>query len=59
MTHNDIKESKKAGNSNWEILTQVIADGYEYCDAVYKVSDALRMKSDERACMERDYDEIC
>jgi hypothetical protein len=59
MTHQQIKASKQAGNSNWEILSQVIAAGYEYSDAVYRVAEALCMKSDERACMERDYDEIC
>ena len=59
MNTNDIKESKKAGNSNWEILTQVIADGCEYPDAVYRVSAALRMDTEQRETMERDCDEIC
>jgi len=59
MNTNDIKESKKAGNSDWEILTQVIAAGYEYPDAVYKVSAALRMDRQTRETMERDYDEVC
>lgn len=59
MTHNDIKQSSAAGNTNVEILSQVIAAGYDYADAVYRIAAALRMKPDERACMERDYDECC
>ena len=55
MTHQDIKQSKAAGNSDWEILCQVIAAGCEYPDAVYRVSVALRMDSGERECMEQDY----
>ncbi len=59
MTHKQIKEAKAAGNSDWEILAMVIAAGYDYADAVWRVSEALRMKADERQCMERDYDECC
>jgi len=59
MTHQDIKQSKAAGNSNWEILGQVIAAGCEYPEAVYRTAAALRMDADERQCMERDYDECC
>ena len=57
MTHADIKQSKAAGNSDWEILGQVIAAGYDYADAVYRVSVALRMASEERQCMEQDYEQ--
>jgi hypothetical protein len=57
MTHQDIKQSKAAGQSDWEILTQVIRTGVDYPDAVYRVSAALRMDAEERQCMERDYDE--
>jgi hypothetical protein len=57
MTHQDIKQSKAAGNSDWEILGQVIAAGYDYADAVYRVSAALTMQPYERRRMERDYDE--
>jgi hypothetical protein len=59
MTHQDIKTSKKNGYSDWEILTQVITAGCEYPDAVYKVSAALRMDTEQRETMERDYDELC
>jgi len=59
MTHAEIKAAKTAGNSDWEILQMVIDSGREYADAVYRVSEALRMKADERQCMERDYDECC
>ena len=59
MTHNEIRESRRAGNSDWEILAMLVNDGYDYADAVYRVAEALRMKADERARMERDYDEIC
>ena len=57
MTHADIKQSKAAGNSDWEILSQVIATGYDYADAVYRVSVALRMDTAERQCMEQDYEQ--
>ena len=57
MNATQIKEAKKAGNSDFEILAMVIQSGFDYADAVWKVSEALRMKSDERQCMERDYDE--
>jgi hypothetical protein len=59
MTHADIKQSKAAGNSDWEILAQMIAAGCEYPDAVYRVSAALTMQPYERRRMERDYDECC
>jgi hypothetical protein len=59
MTHQDIKQSKAAGNSDWEILGQVIAAGYDYADAVYRTAAALRLDADERQCMEHDYDQCC
>lgn len=59
MTHTEIKQCHNAGNSAWEILAMLINDGYDYSDAVYRVAEALRMRVDERAQMERDYDEIC
>lgn len=58
MTSNEIREASKAGNSNWEVLQMVIDAGVEYPDAVWKVSQALRLPKDEAEQMERDYDEI-
>lgn len=59
MTHAEIRQARSNGDSDWEILAMLVNDGYDYSDAVYRVAEALRMKSDERARMERDYDEIC
>jgi hypothetical protein len=59
MTHQDIKQSKAAGNSDWEILSQVIAAGCEYPEAVYRTAAALRLDAAERQCMEHDYDQCC
>lgn len=58
MNAQDIRNARAAGNSTWEILHMVIATGREYPDAVFKVSQALRMDKEEVAEMERDYDEI-
>ena len=55
MTDADIREMSGTGNSNWEILHAVIDSGYEYPDAVWKVTKVLRMKKDEVAEMEDGY----
>lgn len=59
MTADDIRAARHAGNSTWEVLHMVVAAGREYPDAVFAVSQALRMKPDEVEEMERDYDECC
>lgn len=57
MTKSDIKAARNAGNSAWEVLEMVIRAGREFPDAVFAVSQALRMDRDEVEQMERDYDE--
>ena len=57
MTNQQIREASAAGNSNWEVLQMVIDAGREYPDAVFAVSQALRLPKDEVEQMERDYDE--
>lgn len=59
MTSQEIRDARNAGNSDWEVLHMVVAAGREFPDAVYAVSQALRMKPDEVAEMERNYDECC
>lgn len=57
LTSKQIKEIKAAGNSNFEVLQAVVDSGTEFPDAVFAVSQALRMDKNEVAEMERDYDE--
>lgn len=57
MTRNDIRASKQAGYSSWEILHMVVASGVEFPDASYRVSVALGLDAEDREQMERDYDE--
>lgn len=57
MTHSQIKQSRAAGNSNWEILHELVTEGFEFPDASYRVACALRMDEEERLCMEADYNE--
>lgn len=59
MNTAEIKAARAAGNSNWEVLSMVVEAGYEFPDAVWKVSQALRLDTEEREQMERDYDECC
>lgn len=57
MTARQIKQASDAGNSDWEILQMAIDAGQEFPDAVWSVSQALRMDDEQREAMERDYDE--
>jgi hypothetical protein len=59
MTHTEIVEMREAGNSDWEILAALVDDGMEFPDASAKVAAALKMRNDEVAAMEHDYDTIC
>lgn len=59
MTNQQIRDLSNAGDSNWEILSAVVRSGVEFPDAVWKVSQALRLDDEEREQMERDYDECC
>lgn len=52
MTHSEIKAASKAGNSDFEVLQMVIDAGMEYPDAVFAVSQALRMDKQQREEME-------
>jgi hypothetical protein len=57
MTPSQIRAASAAGNSDWEVLQMVIEAGREFPDAVFAVSQALRMDDEQRQAMERDYDE--
>jgi hypothetical protein len=57
MTRSQIKELRANGNSTFEVLQMVIDSGTEYPDAVFAVSQALRLDREERESMEADYDE--
>jgi hypothetical protein len=59
MTPSQIRAASDEGNSNWEVLQMVVDAGIEFPDAVFKVTQALRLPKDEVAQMERDYDECC
>lgn len=59
MTNDDIRQMRRECYSNSEILWAVVSAGFEYPDAVWKVSKALRMDAEEREEMERNYDECC
>jgi hypothetical protein len=59
MNTKQIKEAYAAGNSNWEVLQMVIDSGIEYPDAVFKMTQALRMDHEAVAEMEANYDECC
>lgn len=59
MTAQQIRDLSNAGDSNWEVLSAVVLSGVEFPDAVWKVSQALRLDDEEREQMERDYDECC
>ena len=59
MTNTYIRAMRAAGNSAWEVLAAVITSGREFPDAVFAVSQALKMRADEKDDMVRDYDECC
>lgn len=55
MNTSDIRKASANGDSDFEILAAVIAAGVEYPDAVWKVSQALRMDDEQRQEMEDKY----
>ena len=59
MNHAEIRAARKAGDSPWEILAALVADGVEFPDASYRVKAALNLDLEETEQMERDYDECC
>lgn len=55
MTKQTMKARQAAGDSPWEILADLVNQGTEYPDAVWKVSQALGMDAEEVAEMEDAY----
>ena len=55
MTAQEIRDASTAGNSDFEVLDMVIKAGREYPDAVWAVSQALRMDDEQREEMEDKY----
>jgi len=55
MNRADIREMCMGGESATDCLRAVVHSGVEYPDAVWLVTDALRMKPDEVDAMEIDY----
>ena len=58
MSPNDIKEARRNGYSNWEILSMLIDCDWEYPDAVNQIVFVLKLDKDEIAEMKYDYDTI-
>lgn len=59
MSIAQIRERYNQGDSHWEILADLVDEGIEYPDAVWKMTSALRLDADEVAEMEQGYDENC
>lgn len=59
MSKQEMVAAKRECNSNWEILSMAIQSGLEFPDAVWRVSQALKLDAEDAAQMELDYDEIC
>lgn len=57
MTPAEIRAMRDGGDSAWEVLQAVIDTGVEFPDAVWKVSQALRLDREQVEQMKRDYDE--
>ena len=55
MTNADIRTLRKNGSSSWEILSDLIAQGAEYPDAVWTVTKALNLDSEQVEEMEDNY----
>jgi hypothetical protein len=51
----DIRTLRKNGSSTWEILSDLIAEGTEYPDAVWAVTKALNLDSEQVEEMEDRY----
>jgi hypothetical protein len=56
MNTADIRTLRKNGSSDWEILSDLIAQGIEYPDAVWAVTKALNLDSEQVEEMEDRYD---
>lgn len=59
MTRAEIQSAYIGGYSKWEILHMAVRAGREFPDAVFAVSQALRMDAEEVEEMETAYDENC
>jgi len=59
MNNAQIRSASFEGNSNFEILQMVIDSGLEYPDAVWKVTQALRLDREEVEEMELKHAECC
>lgn len=59
MTKQKIREIFKANFDQVETLQAVIDSGVEFSDAVWQVSQALRLPPDEVEQLEQDYDKRC
>lgn len=57
MNASDIRASSQEGNSNWEVLHQVVESGVEFPDAVWAVTKALGLPKTEVEQMKADYDD--
>jgi hypothetical protein len=55
VTKQDIKKMSDNGESPTDCLRNAVAYGVEYPDAVWLVTDALKLKSDEVDEMEENY----
>lgn len=56
MTHEQIKECFRNGDSDWEILAALVNDGWEYPDAEERMRVALRLDNEQVAQMRDAYD---
>jgi hypothetical protein len=57
LTKQDIKTLSRNGESPTDCLREATRSGVEYPDAVWLVTDALRLDKESVAEMERDYEE--
>lgn len=55
MTRVEIREMWRAGNSTTDCLREVVASGFEYPDAVWKVTQALNLDAESVEEMELNY----
>lgn len=59
FTKQDAKDMRRDGESATDILRAAVQAGVEYPSAVWLVTSALRLDSDEVEEMECNYDEQC
>lgn len=55
MSKAEIRSKSNDGESPTDILRDAVASGLEYQDAVWRVTDALKLKRDEVQEMEENY----